>query len=39
MDFEEGKNKWFRGPAKPMTSSALQTTVDSHLGISGDNGN
>ncbi|MGB7953554.1 MAG: hypothetical protein WCF23_06200 [Candidatus Nitrosopolaris sp.] len=37
MDFEEGKNQWFRGPTKPMTSSALQTTVDSHRGISGDN--
>ena len=37
MDFEEAKNQWFRGPTKPMTSTALQTTVDSHLGISGDN--
>ena len=21
MDFEEGKNQWFRGPTKPMTST------------------
>jgi len=38
MDFEEGKNQWFRGPVKSMTSAELQTNVDSHLGISGDNG-
>ena len=38
MDFEEGKNQWFRGPVKPMTSAELQTNIDSHLGLSGDNG-
>ena len=38
MDFEEGKNQWFRGPVKPMTTAELQKNVDSHLGISGDNG-
>lgn len=38
MDFEEGKNQWFRGPVKPMTTAELQKNVDSHLGVSGDNG-
>jgi len=38
MDFQESKNQWFRGPTKAMTSIELQKTVDSHLGISGDNG-
>jgi hypothetical protein len=38
MDFEEGKNQWFRGPVKPMTTADLQKNVDSHLGTSGDNG-
>lgn len=38
MDFEEGKNQWFRGPAKALTTAELQKNVDSHLGISGDNG-
>ncbi|MDQ6863979.1 MAG: MBL fold metallo-hydrolase [Thermoproteota archaeon] len=38
MDFEEGKNQWFRGPVKPMTTAELQKNVDSHLGISGDSG-
>jgi hypothetical protein len=31
MDFEEGKNQWFRGPAKAMTTAELQKNVDSHL--------
>ena len=38
IDFEEGKNQWFRGPVKPMTTAELQKNVDSHLGISGDSG-
>jgi phosphoribosyl 1,2-cyclic phosphodiesterase len=37
-DFQEGKNQWFRGPTKAMTTTELQKNVDSHLGISGDSG-
>jgi phosphoribosyl 1,2-cyclic phosphodiesterase len=38
LDFNEGKNEWFKGPSKPMTSAELQRNIDSHLKISGDNG-
>jgi phosphoribosyl 1,2-cyclic phosphodiesterase len=38
MDFQESKNQWFKGPVKAMTVTELQKNVDSHLGISGDNG-
>jgi hypothetical protein len=38
MDFQESKNQWFKGPVKAMTAAELQKNVDSHLGISGDNG-
>ena len=38
MDFQESKNQWFKGPVKAMTTTELQKNVDSHLGISGDNG-
>lgn len=37
-DFDEGQNQWFRGPVKPMTSAELQSTIDSHLKISGAQG-
>jgi L-ascorbate metabolism protein UlaG (beta-lactamase superfamily) len=37
-DFEEGSNQWFRGPVKPMSSAELQSTIDSHLRISGAQG-
>ncbi|HET7149256.1 MAG TPA: MBL fold metallo-hydrolase, partial [Candidatus Nitrosopolaris sp.] len=37
-DFEEGKNQWFRGPVKPMTTAELQKVIDSHLMISGNEG-
>ena len=37
-DFDEGSNQWFRGPTKPMTSAGLQSTIDSHLKISGAQG-
>ena len=37
-DFQESRNQWFKGPTKPMTSAELQKNIDSHLGISGDNG-
>ena len=37
-DFDEGSNQWFRGPSKPMTSAGLQSTIDSHLKISGAQG-
>jgi phosphoribosyl 1,2-cyclic phosphodiesterase len=37
-DFQESRNQWFKGPAKAMTSTELQKNIDSHLGISGDNG-
>jgi phosphoribosyl 1,2-cyclic phosphodiesterase len=37
-DFQESRNQWFKGPTKAMTSAELQKNIDSHLGISGDNG-
>ncbi|HEY7078254.1 MAG TPA: MBL fold metallo-hydrolase [Nitrososphaeraceae archaeon] len=37
-DFENKKNQWFRGPAKPMTSDELQKTIDSYLKITGNDG-
>lgn len=37
-DFDEGSNQWFRGPTKAMTSAELQSTIDSHLKISGAQG-
>ena len=37
-DFQESRNQWFKGPTKAMTSTELQKNIDSHLGISGDNG-
>jgi phosphoribosyl 1,2-cyclic phosphodiesterase len=37
-DFQEGRNQWFKGPTKAMTSAELQKNIDSHLGISGDSG-
>ena len=38
MDFQESRNQWFKGPVKAMTATELQKNVNSHLGISGDNG-
>ena len=37
-DFDESSNQWFRGPIKPMSSEELQSTIDSHLKISGAQG-
>jgi hypothetical protein len=37
-DFEDAKNQWFRGPAKPMTSDELQKMIDSYLKITGNDG-
>ncbi len=37
-DFDEGSNQWFRGPIKPMSSVELQSTIDSHLKITGAQG-
>jgi phosphoribosyl 1,2-cyclic phosphodiesterase len=37
-DFEESKNQWFRGPVKAMTTAELQSNIDSHLKVSGDEG-
>jgi L-ascorbate metabolism protein UlaG (beta-lactamase superfamily) len=37
-DYDEGSNQWFRGPVKPMSSAELQSTIDSHLKISGAQG-
>ncbi|MGB7664199.1 MAG: MBL fold metallo-hydrolase [Nitrososphaeraceae archaeon] len=37
-DYDEGSNQWFRGPVKPMASAELQSTIDSHLKISGAQG-
>lgn len=30
-DLEDGKNQWFRGPIKPMTSEELQKMIDSSV--------
>jgi Beta-lactamase superfamily domain len=38
LDFEEAKNQWFRGPVKAMTADELQSIIDKHLQVSGDNG-
>lgn len=38
MDFEDGKNQWFRGPVKSMTSSELQNTINNQLKLSGADG-
>jgi L-ascorbate metabolism protein UlaG (beta-lactamase superfamily) len=37
-DFDEARNQWFRGPVKPMSSAELQSSIDSHLKISGSQG-
>jgi hypothetical protein len=37
-DIDERSNQWFRGPVKPMSSAELQSTIDSHLKISGAQG-
>ena len=37
-DFEEATNQWFRGPVKPMTTDELQSMIDAHLQVTGDNG-
>ncbi|MGB8025788.1 MAG: MBL fold metallo-hydrolase [Nitrososphaeraceae archaeon] len=37
-DFEEASNQWFRGPVKAMTTDELQSVIDSHLQVTGDNG-
>jgi transposase len=38
LDFEEAKNQWFRGPVKAMTTDELQSIIDEHLQVTGDNG-
>jgi hypothetical protein len=38
LDFKESKNEWFKGSPAAMTTSELQTNIDSHLKVSGDNG-
>jgi phosphoribosyl 1,2-cyclic phosphodiesterase len=38
MDFEDGKNQWFRGPAKAMTSTELQNTINNQLKLNGSDG-
>jgi phosphoribosyl 1,2-cyclic phosphodiesterase len=38
LDFEEASNQWFRGPVKAMTTDELQSAIDSHLQVTGDNG-
>jgi phosphoribosyl 1,2-cyclic phosphodiesterase len=38
LDFEEASNQWFRGPVKAMTADELQSAIDSHLQVTGDNG-
>jgi hypothetical protein len=38
LDFEEAKNQWFRGPIKAMTTDELQSIIDKHLQVTGDNG-
>jgi phosphoribosyl 1,2-cyclic phosphodiesterase len=37
-DLDEGSNQWFRGPIKPMSLAELQSTIDSHLKVSGVQG-
>lgn len=37
-DIDERSNQWFRGPVKPMSSAEPQSTIDSHLKISGAQG-
>ena len=38
LDFEDGKNQWFRGPAKAMTSTRLQNTINEQLKLTGNDG-
>jgi hypothetical protein len=38
MDFEDGKNQWFRGPTKAMTSEELQKTINENLKLTGKEG-
>ena len=38
LDFEEASNQWFRGPVKAMTTDELQSVIDSHLQVTGDDG-
>src|SRR6476660_1021479 len=38
LDFEEASNQWFRGPVKAMTTEELQSVIDAHLQVTGDNG-
>jgi hypothetical protein len=38
MDFEDGKNQWFRGPVKAMTSTELQNTINNQLKLNGSDG-
>jgi acid stress-induced BolA-like protein IbaG/YrbA len=37
-DFKEASNQWFRGPVKAMTTDELQSVINSHLQVTGDNG-
>jgi phosphoribosyl 1,2-cyclic phosphodiesterase len=37
-DVEEAANQWFRGPVKAMTTDELQSMIDEHLQVTGDNG-
>ena len=38
MDFEDGKNQWFRGPVKAMTSTELQNTINEQMKLTGNDG-
>ena len=38
MDSEDGKNQWFRGPVKAMTSAELQNTINNQLKLNGSDG-
>jgi hypothetical protein len=38
LDFKEASNQWFRGPVKAMTTDELQSVINSHLQVTGDNG-
>ena len=38
VDHEYGKNQWFRGPVKAMTSAQLQRTINEQLKLTGNDG-
>jgi hypothetical protein len=38
LDFKEATNQWFRGPSMAMTTDELQSVINSHLQVTGDNG-